>query len=113
MGHQLVALLRSGIEADGIIHLILRGIGYLLVAAIDGGAAGIDEVLYFVVAACLQKVVETNQVALDIAIRISDTITHSCLGGKVHHHINLVFRKDLLDECLVCYAAFDECPILR
>ena len=32
--HKLVALLRGGIEADGVIDLIFRAVGYLLVAAI-------------------------------------------------------------------------------
>ena len=35
VGHELVALLGSGVEGDGVIHLILGGIRYLLVAAID------------------------------------------------------------------------------
>lgn len=36
MGHQLVALLRGGVEAHGVIHLVVCRIGHLLVAAIDG-----------------------------------------------------------------------------
>ena len=36
MGHQLVALLRGGVEAHGIVHLVVCRIGHLLVAAIDG-----------------------------------------------------------------------------
>ena len=35
MGHQLVALLRGGVEAHGVIHLVVCRIGHLLVAAID------------------------------------------------------------------------------
>ena len=42
MGHQLIALLGSSVEADGIVYLVIGRIGYLLVAAIDGGTAGID-----------------------------------------------------------------------
>ena len=63
MGHQLIALLGSGIQTDRVIDLVFRGIGYLLVAAIDRGAAGIDQVLHFVMAASLQNVVEPNQVS--------------------------------------------------
>ena len=113
MRHQLVALLGSSIEADGVIHLVLRGIGYLLVAAIDRGATGIDQVLYFVVAASLQNVVETYQVTLDVAIRIGNAVTDTSLGSEVHHHINLVFRENLFNEYFVSDIAFDECPILR
>ena len=113
MRHQLVALLGSGIEADGVIHLVIRGIGYLLVAAIDRGAAGIHQVLHFVMAASLQNVVETYQVTLDVAIGIGNAVTDTSLGSEVHHHIYLVFRKNLLDECFVGDIAFDEYPILR
>ena len=35
MGHQLVALLRGGIEAHGVVHLVVCRIGHFLVAAID------------------------------------------------------------------------------
>ena len=34
MSHKLVTLLSGGIEADGVIDLIFRAVGYLLVAAI-------------------------------------------------------------------------------
>ena len=36
MGHQLVALLRGGIEAHGVVNLVVCRIRHLLVAAIDG-----------------------------------------------------------------------------
>ena len=35
MGHQFVALLRGGVEAHGVVHLVVCRIGHLLVAAID------------------------------------------------------------------------------
>lgn len=35
MGHQLVALLRGGVEAYGVVYLVVCRIGHLLVAAID------------------------------------------------------------------------------
>ena len=35
MGHQLIALLRGGVEAYGVVHLVVCRIGHLLVAAID------------------------------------------------------------------------------
>lgn len=36
MGHQLVALLGGGVEAYGVVHLVVCRIGHFLVAAIDG-----------------------------------------------------------------------------
>ena len=35
VGHELVALLGGGVEGDGVVHLVLGGIGHLLVAAIN------------------------------------------------------------------------------
>ena len=35
MSHQLIALLGSGIEADGIIHLVIGRLRYLLIATIN------------------------------------------------------------------------------
>ena len=35
MGHQLVALLGGGVEAHGVVHLVVCRIRHLLVAAID------------------------------------------------------------------------------
>lgn len=42
VGHQFVALLGGGIEADGVIYIIVGREGDLLVAAIDAAATGID-----------------------------------------------------------------------
>ena len=81
MGHQLVALLRCGIEADGIIHLVLRRIGYLLVGSIDTTGTGINQMFHFVVAAGFQDVIETDQVALDVGIRIGNAVTNTGLGS--------------------------------
>ena len=111
MRHQFVALLRGGIEADGIIHLIVRGIGHFLVAPVDAATAGIHEVLHLVVAAGLEDIIETDKVALHIGIGVGDAITHACLRCEVDHNIYTVLGEYLLDECLVGYIAFDECPI--
>ena len=111
MRHQLVALLRGGIEAHGVVHLVVCGIGHFLIAAVDATAAGIHEVLYLVVAAGLEEIVETDEVALYIGIGVGDAITHACLRREVDHNIYAVLGEYLLDECLVGYIAFDECPI--
>ena len=111
MRHQFVALLGGGVEADGIVHLVVRGIGYFLVAAIDGRTAGVDQMLHGMVAASLEDIIETDKVALHIGIWVGDAITHACLRCEVDHNIYAVIGEYLLDECLVGYIAFDECPI--
>lgn len=111
MRHQFIALLRGGIEADGIVYLVVCGIGYLLVAPVDAAAAGIHEVLHLVVAAGLEDIIETDKVALHIGIGVGDAITNACLRCEVDHNIYTVLGEYLLDECLVGYIAFDECPI--
>ena len=45
VSHQLVAFLRGGIEADGVIHFVVGGVGNLLVATVNATAGGIDEML--------------------------------------------------------------------
>ena len=113
MRHQFVAFLGGGIEADRIVHLIIGGIGYFLVATIDRGTAGIDQMCYLMVTADFQYVVETDEVALDIAAGVSNTVTYTCLCSEVDYYIYLVFGENVLNECFVGDAAFEERPILR
>ena len=46
MRQQFVTLLRGSIEADGVVHLVVGRVGYLLVGAVNAGRRGIDEVFY-------------------------------------------------------------------
>lgn len=111
MGHQLVALLRGGVEAHGVVHLVVCRIGHLLVAAIDGRGRGIDQMLHLVVAARLEDVVEPDEVALDVGVGISDAVAHACLGGEVNHYCYLVFGEDCLHGCLIGDGGVDEGPV--
>jgi len=45
MGKELVALLRCGVEGDGVIHTVVGGEGDFLVAAVNRAGGGVDEVL--------------------------------------------------------------------
>ena len=60
------------------------------------------------VPAGLQNIVEADQVALDIDIRMIDRVTNACLSSQVHHNSGLVFGKYLIHQCLVCDRAADE-----
>lgn len=111
MRHQLVALLRRGIEGYRIVHLVVRGVRHLLVAAIDRGGRGIDQMLDFVVTAGLQDIIETDKVALNVSIGIGDAVADSCLGGKVHDNGNLVFREDFLYYVFISDGGVDKSPV--
>lgn len=66
---------------------------------------------HFVVAARLEDVVESDEVALDIGIGIGDAVAHACLGGEVDHYGYMVVREDFLHGCLVGDGGVDEGPV--
>ena len=49
----------------------------------------------FVMAASFKDIIETNEVALNVSIGISDTVTYTCLGCEVYHNSYLVFGENL------------------
>ena len=51
--------------------------------------------LHFVVATCFKDVVETYKVALDISIRVGDTVTNTSLSCEVYNNRDIVFGEDL------------------
>ena len=111
MRHQLVALLRGGIEGYRIVHLVVGGVRNLLVAAIDRGGRGIDQMLDLMVTASLQDIIETDKIALYVSVGIGDTVADSSLSGKVYDYGNLVFREDFLYCVFVSDGGVDKCPV--
>ena len=122
VGEEFVALLGRRIQADRIIHPVVRAEGHLLVAAVHAAGTGIDQVLdpavpgspgrsgdaVIRVPTRLQDVVEPDHVALDVRIRVLDAVPDPRLRRKVHDDIELVFLEDPVDEGLVGKVAFDE-----
>lgn len=108
MCHQLVALLGGGIEAHRVVHLIVGAVRHFLIGAVDARAACVDQMVDGVVAACLEDVVESYEVALYVRVGISDRISHPGLGRKVHHYRRMVFCENLVDGIAVGYAVVDE-----
>ena len=49
----------------------------------------------FVMTASFKDIIETYEVALNVIIWISDTVTYTCLGCEVYHNSNLVFGDNL------------------
>ena len=122
MGEEFVALLGGRVQAHGIVHPVVRAEGYFLVATVDAAGAGVDQVLDPLVSwipgragndvvrvpAGLQDVVEAYHVALDIGIRVLDAVPDPRLSREVHDDIELVLRKESVDERLVGKVALDE-----
>ena len=107
VGHELVALLGGGIQGDGVVHAVVGAKGHLLVAAIHATAAGINQVLDALVIGIrgragndvirmptgLQYVIEPDDVAFNIHIRILNAIAHAGLRSEVDHYVKLIFLK--------------------
>ena len=110
--HEFVALLGGGVQRDRVIDLVVGGIRNLLVAAVHAGGARVHEVLNLIVAACFQDVVETDEVALDVGIRVRDGIADTGLGGEVHDDGKVVFLEQAVDCSLVGEVRLDKCPLL-
>ena len=108
MGKELVALLGGGIQAHRIIHPVIRAERDFLVAAVDAAGAGVDQMLYRMMPAGLQDVVEPYHVTLDVCIRVLDTIADTSLCREVHDDIEVVLLEETVDEGLVGEVALDE-----
>ena len=49
----------------------------------------------FVMTASFKDIIETNEVALNVSIGISDTVTYTSLGCKIYYNSYLVFGENL------------------
>jgi len=56
----------------------------------------------------LQDVVEADQIAFDVRVRVVDGVAHSRLRRKIHHDGGLVFPKDAVHQRLVGDGAADK-----
>lgn len=63
------------------------------------------------VATSFKNVVETDKVALDIGIGISDAITYTCLSSEVYYNRDIVFREDFIYCFFVCNRGVDKSPV--
>ena len=62
-------------------------------------------------AACFEDIVETDEVALDVAARVGDGVSDTGLCCKVDDNGWFVCGEEVVDTCLVGYIAFDEYPV--
>ena len=107
MRQELVALLGGGIQRDGMIDGIVRGVRHLLVGSVNGRAGSIDKVLdplcsvVIRMTAGLENVIEPDEIALDIGIGMSDRVPHTRLRCQIDDDIGMISIKDVLDHLLV------------
>ena len=117
MSQKLIRLLRRRIERYRMIHFILRVEGHLRISTIDRRRRRIDQMLHtrcaiiIRMAACLQDVIKSDKIRLDIDIRIRDRIPHPCLRRQIYHDRRLVPGKDLSHQCLIRNIPMDEYPL--
>ena len=64
-------------------------------------------------AAALENVTKTHQVAVDVSLGVFNTVAHSCLGGKIDHGIKLLGGKQLRQSLAVGDVHFDETELSR
>ena len=55
----------------------------------------------FVMAASFKDVVETDEIALNVSIRISDTVTYTSLSCEIYYNSYLVFDENLFYGFLI------------
>ncbi len=99
--HQFVRLFCGGVERDGIVDLVVRGVGDFPVRAVDARRRGEDEVLHRVVAAGLEDVEEADDVRADVAFRVRDGVAHARLRRKVHGNLRLELGEQRVKRGLV------------
>ena len=112
MGHELVALFAGGIQAYRIVDLVVFAVGNLAVKAVHRARRGEYEVFDFVMAAGFQNVQETDQVALQVGIRIRNGVAYASLCGEVHDLVELFFGKELVQRLFVVDTHFYETAVL-
>ena len=113
MCHQLVGLLGSRIQRNRIVHLVIGGVGHLLVAAVDRAGRCIHQMLHRIMTAGLQNVVEANHVALDVGIRVCDGVANTSLSTQINHNIRMVLLKNAVDKCLIRKVTLDKGVVLE
>ncbi len=101
MRHQFVALLARRIQTNRVVDLVVFAVRDLAVQAINRTGRRIEQMLHLVVAACLENVEEADHVALHVGIRVRDGVAHSGLCREVHHLVELLGSKELVDVFLV------------
>ena len=102
------------VEGDRVIDLVFYCEGHFFVAAVYGGTGGVDQVLdacrsiVIGVSAGFEDVVESDQIALDVDVRMVDGVADAGLRSQIDHNRRPVCCEYFVHESFVCDAASDE-----
>ena len=88
--HELVGLLRRGVERQRVIDVLVDGERHPRVGAVHRAGRGVDEMRDAVVPASLEDVRGADHVAVDVGEWILDRIAHAGLGAEVDHALELL-----------------------
>ena len=110
---ELVGFFSGRVEGDRVVDFVFHCEGHFFVAAVDRGAGGVDKVLdacavIVGVAAGFEDVVETDQVALYVDVRVIDGVADAGLRRKVYDDVRLVGVESGVEQCFVSDAASDK-----
>jgi len=79
MRQQLIRFLGRCIKGHRIVYFVVCAERDLLISAVNTAARRIHQMLYWIMTAGFQYVVETNQVTFDVDIRMIDRVPYACL----------------------------------
>ena len=91
-----------------MIHIVRGTEGGRFVGAVDGAGRGVDQVLYFVVAAGFEDVEEADYVAVDVGPWVFQGVADAGLGGEVDDGVEGVFFEEGVYGSGVFEVCFDE-----
>ena len=111
---KFVGLFSGRVEGDRVIYLVFYCEGHFFVATIYRGAGSVDQVLdacgsvVIGMSAGFEDVVESDQVAFDVDVRVINGVADAGLSGQIDYDRRPVCCEHFVDEGFVCDAASDD-----
>ncbi len=106
MGHEFIALFRSRVEADGVVHVVAGPEGHGFVQAVDGGAGGKDQVFDVSMTVAFEDVEGSRDVRVNIGMGVEQAVPDVGLGSEVDDAVEFF----LLEESGYGFAVGDVEP---
>ena len=82
--HQFIGFLGCAVKRQRMVHVLVNREWHRGVGSVDRARRGVHEVFYLVVPASFQDVQRADDVAFDVAVRVFDGVTDTCLCDQVH-----------------------------